>query len=488
MRKILIQLIGEQTLPNIFPILSICPDSVVNIYTGKTRKQHSTIMNWCRKYGKQFHINPEFVQTPSVSTSLADIQMGIGKVLRQEMEKLRDAKDSMLILNMTGGTKSMSACAISFCMQISHRLKEEGYQPIPVVYLNPENREIEFITESANKSSVLVREPREVKLSVQQIIDAGGTAELVDARKDWKQVYPCAKAIQDIARKELYFTLKEVNQDNYAAYAGTALSELLRDNDSKRLEKARTALKKLAAEAQEDKELRHGYELCGFEPREGDFYFSAKLQKEVMTMEQKLADTNLQKWEMKELKKAMSRKLGTAANFFVGGWWEVVVANAYQMQNPQAEVLWSVETSTKNDAENKHKVETDIIATDGHSLCCISCKRGIHAQVTQELEQHCTRTAMLGGVIHQRIIAVFNRKAVYQLSSLARALHLTMWSDKEIRKLEKGQNVSVEPERDNSTSQITTPQQPVKECASESRALRLIRAAINLVLFRKLRG
>ena len=48
---------------------------------------------------------------------------------------------------------------------------------------------------------------------------------------------------------------------------------------------------------------------------------------------------------------------------------------------------------------------------------------------------------MLGGVIHQRIIAVYMRDAVFKLGSLARALRLTMWTDKEVRAMEQNRDV-----------------------------------------------
>lgn len=488
MRKILIQLIGEQTLPNIFPILSINPDAVVNIFTDKTRKQHRTIMNWCRQYGEKYNIHPEFIQTAPVKTSLSEIQQGIGRVLQNEMEKLRDEKDTMLILNMTGGTKSMSACAISYCMQISNRLKQEGYQPLPVVYLNPENGEIEFITESGQKENVLVRAPHDVKLSVAEIIDAAGTAQMVSARKDWQQVYPCARALLKIANGGLYFTLNEVNQDNFASYASSPISALLRDNDKERRERAKAALQELADKTQQDETLSRGFALCGFVARDGDFYFSDDLQKKVAELEILLSADDLKKHQKYEMKKAMSRQLGNAANLFVGGWWEVIVAHAYQLENPQAEVLWSVETATRNDLD--HAVETDIIATDGHALCCISCKRGIHAQVTQELEQHCTRTGMLGGVMHQRIIAVFRRDAEWQLNSLARALRLTMWSSKKVQAIEEGKKYEekplVEKVKDESAVQSNNPtrKEPEASLPFTSR----LRQAFRLLLTGKTQG
>ncbi len=438
MYKILVQLVGEQTLPNIFPILSLKPDMVVNIYTEKTEKRHRKIANWCSKYAKKHGACPKFSKYPPVQEDIKGIQTGIFRILQSEMERMSDRPDAMLILNMTGGTKSMSASAISLCQQVSNIRVKKGLSPVPICYLNVVTGELEFVTCEEKEAEIVEQPAREVKLSVEEIIETGGDIVMVSARKDWAEVYPVAKKLRALADKGVRFAFDDIKEENYAKKTREPLSKMLSDKDSGRLKRAVAEMRKLAAEVEKNETLRRGVELCGIVARSGDFYFGQELQSEVEeTVKRLAANNNLPKNERRQQMRRICMKLNNCANFFVGGWWEVLVAHAYQKANPAAEVLWSVETAPKTDIE--HIVETDIIASDGRSLCGISCKRGMHLnKVTQELEQHCTRTALLGGVAHKRVIAVYDSQRFRQLGALLKALRLELWDANTIDCMSRG--------------------------------------------------
>lgn len=432
MRKILVQLIGGQTLPNIFPILSICPDRVVNIYTNVTRDKHRKIVEWVKSYGEEFKVKPEFARYAAIGDSMSEAYAGVRDILMQELELMEQEEDSMLILNMTGGTKAMSVSAIMNCMQISTKLSKMGRRAVPIVYLNQKNGAIEFATCEQCRDEVIVRPEQEIRLRVQAIIEACGDIVLVSHQKNWEQVYPVARKLMELADRGIRFNVESVSNKNYAQVVMAPLSSLLKAGKTQ--EKAVEELKKLAALAEQDAELRRGLIYCGLEARDGDFYFIEALQKEVsQTAEKQERDKGLSKEQKDDLSRETRYKLGGYLNFFVGGWWEVIVAHAYQMEHPQAEVLWSVKTATKKDGE--YAVETDIIASDGRSLCCISCKRGEHRVVTQELEQHCTRTALLAGAINKRIIAIYDHKRSDEIRLLAKALGLEMWNAETVQKI-----------------------------------------------------
>ncbi len=436
MYKILIQLVGEQSLPNIFPILSLHPNRVVNIFTMKTEKIHRKIANWCAEHGKVHGVSPKFVEHEPIGEDLSSVQSGIFRILRKEVERMQEKPGAMMILNMTGGTKAMAASAISLCQQISGMRVKEGHPPVPICYLNPNTGELEFVTCSERESVVVVRPARELRLTVAEIIESGGDTKVVSARRDWTQVYPAAIKLKSLADRRVLFTLEDARVENYAEKVKSPLSTMLEDKDPNRLKKLVVEMKKLAAWVEKNDSALKGVELCGFEVKNGDIYFSEVLQKEVDATKKEISSNcELSKADKKGIERKMCMKLNNCANFFVGGWWEVIVAHAYQKLNPESEVLWSVETAQKNNLE--HVVETDIIATDGRSLCGISCKRGMHLnKVTQELEQHCTRTALLGGIIHKRIIAVYNSKLFSGLNALMSALRLTLWDSKKVEAIE----------------------------------------------------
>lgn len=435
MPKVLIQLIGGQTLPNIFPILAVRPERVVNIYTASTEKQHHSIVDWFSQFGKKHKLRPQFAEySPIPDKDLTLLSKAINSILQREYSLMKETPGTMMILNMTGGTKPMSAYAMSSCMNMSRILtSQDGLPPVPIIYLNSTTDELEFISHSDLKEQVVAQPYENISLGAGELIAAGGNAVLLSAHYDWQKDYPAAVRIQQIASSGVYFQMKNADRDNYLSFVQSSLSDLMQDDKADRRAKATEQLKKLATKVQETPELAESFQRRGLVARDGDFYFSEHLQIKA----QKLANNDKLRGNIKyEKLKEMIYCLQEATNFFVGGWWEVIVAHAYQLQNPTAEVLWSAVTAPVNNP--KLKVETDVIASNGHSLCCISCKRGVHAQdkVTQELEQHCTRTAQLSGVIHRRIIAVFRKESEAMLKGLADALRLTMWSFQTVRDIE----------------------------------------------------
>ena len=58
--------------------------------------------------------------------------------------------------------------------------------------------------------------------------------------------------------------------------------------------------------------------------------------------------------------------------------------------------------------------------------------------MVQQLEQHSTRTAMIGGVINECIIAVYTERGVTKLKPLAEALKMSMWDASRVRCYEAG--------------------------------------------------
>ena len=116
--------------------------------------------------------------------------------------------------------------------------------------------------------------------------------------------------------------------------------------------------------------------------------------------------------------------------------------------------------------DEKHLVETDIVATDGISLCCISCKRGLHKQVTQEIEQHCARTALLGGVMNERIMAIYQEGAAREIRFLLKALGLTLWTGESLYDKKKRREERKKMAANNWEQQMKSEPQPADTPAS----------------------
>lgn len=416
MKKVLIQLIGGQTLPNIFSLLSVVPDEVVNIYTEKTKEQHEDIKAWCDKFGKSFGLNPLFREYQPVSLVAGELSANIYAILHAEVEKAAEQGNTLVMLNMTGGTKPMAMWAMNHSMGLEKAYKDKGIR-IPIFYVDTQKRTFDYFTHPEMREMVQSYVPFSRKLSIKQIAEAKRSTELKKCHADWAIAYPAARLLQ---QKFADIAMADISFENMAAMAQKPLSE--QGAAAEDCEK----IKRFIALVGEEPALQASLLPCGLEWKDGDLYYAAQLRRQAAC----LTDESNSSWLKKKL---LRDSLQSAQNFLVGGWWEILVAHAYQKQNPEAEVLWSVETKS-----GSAFVETDVIAADGMSLTCISCKRRRHKQITQELEQHCTRTELLGGVLHGRIMAVYEPEDEEKVAKLATALRMKVWSFKTVESIEQG--------------------------------------------------
>lgn len=418
MKKVLIQLIGGQTLPNIFSLLAVVPDVVVNIYTKDTEAQHEAIVAWCNKNGSKFNLNPVFREYPPVSRDFQQLRSNLQSILNDVAEHIRNEEDALLILNMTGGTKPMSVTSTDLCGALEH----DNNICIPVFYVDTQMKRFDFFTHEEMRDKVLVHAPFESGLSVSQLAESGGNTSLLDYRTDWKRILPAARLLRECSSH-----LREVNitAENVGEIIQLPLDQLVS-------EVKQGEAKYFVERALHDPAVIGGLQACGFSARDGSIYFCRRLRKyanRIVQLKQQGGKLSGNDWG--EVKRCLYA-IQAAQSFLVGGWWEVLVANAYGLKNPESEVLWSVRTPVGGG----EALETDIVATDGLSLTCISCKRGLHKLINQELEQHCTRTEVLGGAISKRIIAVYYPKDAEKMAPMAKALHMELWTRETVDKIE----------------------------------------------------
>lgn len=404
MKKVLIQLIGGQTLPNIFSMIAVVPDVVVNIYTKDTMSQHEAIVAWCEKNGKKFNLNPVFREYPPVSRDFLQLRIELQGILNNEAELIRNEEDALLILNMTGGTKPMSVTSTQLCSVLEHYKNIR----IPVFYVDTQMRRFDFLTHEEMRDDVLAHAPFSRRLNVYQLAESGGNTFVMSSKKNWGIVYPAAYLLRECCDN---LSQEDLTVDNVEEIIQLPMELLVKEG-------GREAVKVYVERALQNPDVVRGLESCGFAPRDGSFYFSQRLREKA---DQIIRLKNEQEGINRGKIKRLLSDIQSTYTFLTGGWWEVIVAHAYSFRNPGSEVLWSVRTPVGKGAP----LETDIVATDGLSLTCISCKRGLHKQVNQELEQLCTRTEILGGAISKRIIAVY--RDAMKMAPMAKALRMELW-------------------------------------------------------------
>lgn len=80
-------------------------------------------------------------------------------------------------------------------------------------------------------------------------------------------------------------------------------------------------------------------------------------------------------------------------NFFGGGWWEVAVAGAVEDSGKFRDVLWSARLAK----EGQRTLEEDVLAVQDINLAYFSCKRGNPLRLMRQLEETDASARRLGG-------------------------------------------------------------------------------------------
>lgn len=421
MKKILIQLIGGQLLPNIFSVLSLKPDEVHNICTPQTEGEARRLAAWLAKYSEKHDlrtISTEYIVEKQAGDTFRTVAKLIATYAPEE--------DCIICLNMTGGTKLMSVAAVQACL-----LHGQGRGiKIPVFYVNTAEKDFEFVSHPDLKEQLLATEPFVDKLSVEEII-ASGETKIVGKPKDWKRAYPAAKAIMEIApniRLEADFKLTPKNVIQLAS--GQPISSWTPSKDK---------IRELARYAAANPAVSESFESLGIITRCDDFYVSPALLDAYTALASRAKNIDQQKRYMEPIQ--------AVETFFCGGWWEVCVAQYMELTGKYTQILWSVETALddpKKQKEDRGTTESDIIASDGIKLTCVSCKRGTREKgMITELEQHFIRSVKQGGIMGTHYVAVYNNgrppKGEYtqDIQATAKLCKLSMlWGDVVVARLD----------------------------------------------------
>lgn len=85
--------------------------------------------------------------------------------------------------------------------------------------------------------------------------------------------------------------------------------------------------------------------------------------------------------------------LQARVNFFGGGWWEVAVADAVIESRAFRDVRWGAELAK----HGQRKLEEDVLAVQGVQLAYFSCKRGDPKRLMRQLEEMDASARRLGG-------------------------------------------------------------------------------------------
>lgn len=390
MSKTLIQIVSEETMPNLLAAMAIKPERIVHLCTPAMESASAALE---RAYGQAF------VKTSVVSRKLAE---------RPGMVELNDVVASLIgesgdaVVNITGGTKLMSigayaaasrAKACSIYVDTASGRFVDGLSGDGFHSLFPDGAEVERVSK---------------QLTVNCITTANGV-ERVTAGKQWKEY----SALADLLLRN-----PSVEQKCHDMATGVM------SKTPHQFQLAQSYFAKVYSQRMNmPEEIASAAVASGLvEKRQDGFYPAAR-------------------WfsKFKELdlsgEKIPQYMLFSAENeaqwpflFFSGNWWEIAVMRHLASQNRYRDLRWSVDAGSRYCSSTD--MEEDILGIDGVNLLYVSCKRGgDKGKLSRVLEDVNSSAKRLGGKFARKMLAVYmdvKNKQGARLRNRCKELHIEL--------------------------------------------------------------
>lgn len=377
----LIQLISEQTMQNLLPVLRLKSARLVHLTTPRTAMRSNHIIAAAR----QAQVQAEAENHPLSGMPTLAETFGAVKAAIQQCQGAGQTP----VVNFTGGTKLMSIGAFSAALNSNHRALS--------LYVDTENEVFVDGHTSEGLSDLFDGDfsftPLERALTVNTIAVANGR-ERVTGGRDWRPFLPLAthlfrNSIDEQATHEALYGRSGLLPRGQTPPDPGQWTELL-DREFQLPQ----AVAKLAVAAGLVRASASG----------------ACLLPDCSRAELKaLAHIRAQKrfipdYEARRI--AATDRVQRPITFLTGGWWEVIVADAVEGSGLFRDIRWSANAGQRGGAD----LEEDILAIDGVQVVCISCKRGgARSRLLPQLEELNARARSLGGNFTRRFLAVHQR-------------------------------------------------------------------------------
>ncbi|MGV3771292.1 MAG: hypothetical protein ACO1QB_00220 [Verrucomicrobiales bacterium] len=369
--SILIQLVSEQTMQNLLPVLALAPSKLIHLVTAKTQERSDHIAEAVRQSGLRIDIEKICL---SESPSIEESSRAVLRCINISKENRANS-----ILNFTGGTKLMSIGAYlaakehkvsSVYVDTEHSMFVDGKtgQPIQKWFGN----DLTFV-------------PFARLLTVNAVAVANGRHR-VTSGKNWEPYLKIAQHLFENPQEE------EITWEAIHGQSG-----ICRNGQEPRnpadwlalLEKPIRFPHMVASLASES----------GLLIQKGPATFLPDSSKGLLDH---LASTD--RPLAQDYFKAV-RELQFSLAFLSGGWWEVIVAEAAQKSGRFRDLRCSINVGEPNGGFDP---EEDLVGLDGVQIAYFSCKRGgKRARLIPLLDELDNRARAIGGKFTRRYLAVY---------------------------------------------------------------------------------
>jgi len=350
----LINLVSEQTMANVLPILALSPARVIHLCTRRMGSRSDWIIRAVRFANWKGEVR---IEELSPMPEPSEVKQTVTAVLAESR-----ADNLTPLVNFTGGTKLMSIGAFaaalaekvpSMYVDTSERRFHDGHStPDPLANFFP----------NGDMSFAGVRR----KLRVDIIAAAHGCARVTGSR-DWRRFVPLADHMMNHPDDE---------QRCWEAFYG-----------------------------------RNGLFPEGREPRTKGAWKalagkSLNLPDVVAACAVHCALLEGGRGRGRLPRKAGPEQIEECVRILTGGWWEIAVIRAAADSGRFRDLRWSVRVGS---AGTTTDMEEDILGVDGVRLMYVSCKRGGRgARLTRLLDEVAAGSRRIGGSFGRTFLAVAN--------------------------------------------------------------------------------
>jgi|GEM_PF-884200 len=375
----LIQLISEQTMQNLLPILRFRPSHVVHLSTRRTAARSNDIVKAANQCGVTFQL--EQIRLSDMPT-IAETSRAVGRAI----DAAHDRKHTPLV-NFTGGTKLMSIGAYSAAASSS--------PPTISFYVDTDDERFVDGGTAEGLKQLLDGDYSFTQLhdclNVAAIAAAHGQYHVSDGR-DWRPFAQLAQYFLDNPDKE-QATYDALFGENGIFPRGTTPNSPEQWLES--LDRSLNLPPDVAKHAADAGLLRLA--------SDGRY----KLPDDARTSLQSLVDARAQGESVQNYDRqriAATETCQFSVTFLTGGWWEVAVAHAAHSSGLFRDLRWSATVGPIA----RGGLEEDILAVDGVQIVCISCKRGGNkTRLLPHLEEFGARARRVGGNFTRRFLAIY---------------------------------------------------------------------------------
>lgn len=375
----LIQLISEQTMPNLLAVLRLRPARLVHLATQRTAARSGWIVEAARQAG--LHPEVEMV-TLSSMPSMPEAFNAVRHALQQARETGHKP-----VVNFTGGTKLMSIGAYAAALHRDHRAMS--------LYVDTEDET--FVDgRTADGLAALLDEdfsftPLHRGVTVNTVAVANGR-ERVTGGRNWEALAPLARhllahPIEEQATQDAVF--------GASGFLPRGLSPGTPEHWLALLDRPLALPTEVARLALETGLLRAGADgVCRLPD-------GSRAELEALAGSRARSEFVVD-YDRRRI--AATSVLQRPLAFLTGTWWEVIVAEAAKRSGFFRDLRWSASAGVRGGAD----LEEDILAMDGVQVVCISCKRGgERSRLIPHLEELNARARSVGGYYTRRFLAVY---------------------------------------------------------------------------------